>query len=67
MKTVVNPKARKEKKGERENRRDKFFKNSKTINPTILIITLNVNPLNNVIKTQRLLNWILCETQLLAA
>ena len=43
MKTVVNPKARKEKKGERENRRDKFFKNSKTINPTILIITLNVN------------------------
>ena len=33
----------------------------------MLIITLNVNPLNNVIKTQRLLNWILCETQLLAA
>ena len=44
MKTIVSPKARKEKKkGEKKNRWDKFFKKSKTINPTILIITLNVN------------------------
>lgn len=40
--------------------------NSKTVdlNPNMLIITLNVNALNNLIKTQRLLNWINYETQL---
>lgn len=43
--------------------------NSKTVdlNPDMLIITLNVNALNNLIKTQRLLNWINYETQLHAA
>ena len=33
----------------------------------MLIITLNVNTLNNVSKTLRLLNWIIYATQLLAA
>lgn len=56
MKNIVNPKSGKEKKRWKEKQMGqiKKKKKSKTVNPTILVITFNVNGLNTSIKRQSL-------------